>query len=47
MRNIRTTRIVLVLLLAVILVHPLAACGKKAAPLSPPDSTYPHQYPAP
>jgi predicted small lipoprotein YifL len=45
--NVRTSRIVLILLLASIVVLPLAACGKKAAPLPPPGSTYPQRYPAP
>lgn len=46
-RNIRTSRIVLILLLTAIVVQPLAACGKKAVPLPPPGSTYPQRYPAP
>lgn len=39
------TRKILVVLLLVALVAPLAACGRKGAPVPPPGSTYPREYP--
>jgi hypothetical protein len=37
---------ILLLLTVLVLVLPLAACGNKARPLPPEDSTYPRQYPS-
>lgn len=40
-----TARFIVRLLLAALILVPLAACGKRSAPRPPADATYPLQYP--
>ena len=36
---------IVILVLVVAMASPLLACGRKAQPEPPPDTTYPRQYP--
>lgn len=44
----RTNRLIALMLVVAVLAVPLAACGKKNAPVPPPDQpqTYPGHYPS-
>lgn len=44
----RKSRLIALLLVAAVVALPLAACGKKNAPVPPPDQpqTYPGKYPS-